>query len=142
MQFLKQSTAAVVMLKVFLSSDHITAATGKTLTVTLSKNGGAFAAAGGSVAEVASGWYAFSPNTTDSNTLGPLVVRATAASCDDAEDKCQVVADLPGASVASVSGAVGSVTAGVTVSGVVSANVTKINGTSVTGNGSGTPWGP
>ena len=37
---------------------------------------------------------------------------------------------------ASVTGAVGSVTA------VVSANVTKINGTTITGDGSATPWGP
>jgi hypothetical protein len=113
MQLLKQSTAANVPLKVYLSSDHVSAAAGKTLTVTLSKDGAAFGALGGSVTEVSSGWYKVALNTTDANTPGTLVVRATAAACDDAEVVCQVVADLPGATVSSVTGAVGSVTGNV-----------------------------
>ena len=72
-------------LKMFLASDHITAATGKTLTVTASKNGGSFNALSGTVSEVSSGWYKVALDTTDTNTLGTLIVRATAASCDDSE---------------------------------------------------------
>ena len=85
MLILKQSTARNIMLKVFLASDHVSAATGKTLTVTASKNGGAFAAIGGSVSEVSSGWYQVALTTTDTNTLGTLIIRATAAACDDSE---------------------------------------------------------
>jgi hypothetical protein len=85
MLILKQSTARNIMLKVFLASDHVTAATGKTLTVTASKDGGAFAAIGGTVTEVSSGWYKVALTTTDTNTLGTLIIRATAAACDDAE---------------------------------------------------------
>lgn len=96
MQLLKQSAAANVPLKVYLASDHLSPATGKTLTVTLSKDGGAFAAAAGAVTEIASGWYKLALTTADAGTPGALVVRATAAGCDDAEVVCQVVPDLPG----------------------------------------------
>lgn len=82
---LKQSTVRNIMIKVFLASDHITAATGKTLTVTASKDGGAFAAIGGTVTEVSSGWYKIALTTTDTNTLGTFIIRATATGCDDAE---------------------------------------------------------
>lgn len=85
MLILKQSTARNIMLKVFLASDHITAATGKTLTVTASKDGGAFAAIGGTVTEISSGWYKVALTTTDVNTLGTLIIRATASACDDSE---------------------------------------------------------
>lgn len=79
----------------YLSSDHISAATGKTLTVTLSKDGGAFAAAGATVTEISSGWYKIALTTTDTNTLGTLVIRATAASSDDGEFVQEVVAFDP-----------------------------------------------
>lgn len=92
---LKVSTARNLMLKMYLSSDHVSAATGKTLTVTLSKDGGAFAAAGATVTEISSGWYKLALTTTDTNTNGTLVIRATAASCDDSEVVYQVVAFDP-----------------------------------------------
>jgi hypothetical protein len=88
----KQSTAKNVMLKAYDSADHVAPATGKTLTVTLSKDGGAFAAAGGSVTEISAGWYKVALNTTDTNTLGDLVIRATASGTDDIERIAQVVA--------------------------------------------------
>lgn len=83
-----QSTARVVMLKLFLSSDHVTAATGKTVAITISKAGAAFGnpnAGATNATEVASGWYKVTLDTTDTNTVGDLVVRGTAASCDDTE---------------------------------------------------------
>ena len=87
------------MLKVFQSADHISPATGATLTVTLSKNGAAFAAAGASVTERTSGWYQIALTTTDADTLGDLVVRATGSGCDDAERILQVEVDgLPSVS--------------------------------------------
>jgi hypothetical protein len=51
--------------------------TGLTLTLTLSKDGGAFAAASGSVSEISSGWYKIALDTTDTGTLGDLAYHAT-----------------------------------------------------------------
>jgi hypothetical protein len=83
-----QSTALRVALKAYLSSDHVTEATGKTLAVVISKNGGAFgnpSAGATNATEIANGWYYVDLSTTDTNTLGPLIVRATAASVDSVE---------------------------------------------------------
>lgn len=83
-----QSTARRVMLKLYLTSDHVTPATGKTVAVTISKNGGAFGnpSAGATTAtELSNGWYYVDLSTTDLDTLGDLVVRGTATACDDAE---------------------------------------------------------
>ena len=93
MRRLQQSTSRVVMLKVFLTSDHITAATGKTVAITISKNGAAFAnpnAGATNATEVSSGWYKVTLDTTDTNTVGDLVVRGTAAACDDSEQVLNV----------------------------------------------------
>lgn len=67
--------------------------TGLTLTVTLSKAGGSFAAAGGSVSEVASGWYKIALTTTDTNTLGDLAYHATDGGTN-IEDFCDQVSIL------------------------------------------------
>lgn len=89
MSLLYKSTASqIVMLKVFLSSDHVSAATGKTVAITISKNGGAFGnpnAGATNATEVSSGWYKVTLDATDTATEGDLVVRGTAASCDDSE---------------------------------------------------------
>jgi len=63
--------------------------------VTLSKNGGAFAAAAGTVSEIGSGWYALAGNTTDSNTLGPLLLHAVGTGADPADVKFHVTAIDP-----------------------------------------------
>lgn len=83
-----QSVAFRVPLKAYLSSDHISPATGKTLAVVISKNGGAFAnpsAGATNATEISNGWYYVDLSTTDTATLGPLLVRATAAAVDDVE---------------------------------------------------------
>ena len=59
-------------------TDNETAETGLTVTVNISKNGGAFAAATNSVSEIANGFYYVDLTTTETNTAGPLIVRATA----------------------------------------------------------------
>lgn len=83
MRVRQQSTATyAIPLYMVLSSDHVSAATGKTVSVTLSKNGGAFAAASGAVTELSSGVYSLAGNATDSNTLGSLTILATATGCD------------------------------------------------------------
>jgi hypothetical protein len=88
-----QSTSRVVMLKLFASADHVTPATGKTVAITISKNGGAFAnpsAGATNATEVSSGWYSVTLSTTDTNTIGDLIVRGTAATCDDTERMLEV----------------------------------------------------
>lgn len=86
------------MLKLFLTGTT-TAATGKTVAITISKNGGAFAnpnAGATNATEVANGWYKVTLDATDTNTLGDLVVRGTATSCDDTERFFGVVSATTG----------------------------------------------
>lgn len=95
-QLLKQNqTAEYITFLLVLSSDHITGATGKSPTVTLSKNGGSYGAASGAVTELGNGIYRLAGNATDANTLGPLDIHITATDCDPADIKCQVVAFDP-----------------------------------------------
>ena len=80
---IKQSTATQhIVFFMVDSTDHITGKTGLTPTVTLSKNAAAFGAAAGAVTEISSGWYKLAANATDSGTLGPLLLRATATGAD------------------------------------------------------------
>ena len=82
-QQIKQGSTAYE-LSFFLtdSSDHITGATGKTPTVVIKKRGGSFASPSGSVTEDANGWYKVAGNATDSNTLGQILLHATASGAD------------------------------------------------------------
>ena len=90
-----QSTYPITFGPIILSSDHISSATGKTLTVVISKNGGAFASPSGAVTEIGDGIYQIAGNSTDSNTLGPFQVYATATGCDPYNDSGPVVAFNP-----------------------------------------------
>jgi len=73
------------------STDHVTGKTGLTPTVTISKNGAAFGAAAGAVAEIANGWYSLAGNATDRGTLGDLALNAAAAGADDADARYVIV---------------------------------------------------
>lgn len=65
-----------------LSSDHVTAATGKTVAVQISKDGGAFATCTNSPAtEVASGWYKITLTSSEMDA-GNIALRMTATLCD------------------------------------------------------------
>lgn len=76
--FIKQSTAVRnLVFRMLSTTDGFNVVTGLTVTVTLSKNGGAFAAAAGAVSEIANGYYMVAANATDSNTLGTLALYAT-----------------------------------------------------------------
>lgn len=90
MQITSGATPRIPILLVS-STDHKTAVTGATVTVQISKNGGAFATASGSVTEVANGWYYVALTATETNTAGFLAVRATATSADEWRDYHQVV---------------------------------------------------
>lgn len=97
---IKQSTTAQPLVFFMTdSTDHVTGKTGLTVTVTLRKVGGSFASPSGAVSEIANGWYQVAGNATDSNTLGPLLLHATATGADPADTYYSVVAYDPQDSV-------------------------------------------
>lgn len=64
-----------------LSADHITPATGKTVTVQVSKDGGAFATSTNSASEISNGWYKVVLTATEMNA-SLIAVKATETDCD------------------------------------------------------------
>lgn len=142
------TTTSPLLFLMVQSADHITALTGASPTVTISKNGGAFGSPSGAVSELANGWYKVAGNATDNATVGPLLLHATAASGDPTDMVYEVVAqDLSTATVAlvttvsgNVNGSVGSVTGAV---GSVTGAVGSVTGAvgSVTGNVGGNVTG-
>lgn len=151
----KQSTTTYALVFLMVdSTDHVTGKTGLTPTVTLSKNGGAFASPSGAVSEIANGWYKVAGNATDNATLGPLILHATGTAADPTDVVYTVVLDLPGvaqtgdsyarigapagasvsADVAAVKSDTGSIKTKTdsltfTVAGVVDANALRLGGT-------------
>lgn len=94
-----QSTAKLVVFKAYLASDHVSEATGKTIAITISKNGGAFgnpAAGALNATEISSGWYKASLGTGDTDTLGPLAIRGAVATIDDVGVLIEVVSATSG----------------------------------------------
>jgi len=79
---LKQSTARNLMVFLTDSSDHVTGKTGATLTITLSKNGAAFASITPTVTERGDGWYSLALTSGNTDTLGDFVLHVTAAGAD------------------------------------------------------------
>jgi len=143
MALLKQSTVYVRTFFMVQSADHITAITGAAPSITLSKNGGAFGAAGGSVAEISGGWYKVSLTTTDTNTLGDLsyVISGTAA---DPVAFCDQVIAIDLATTPGTAGGlfIAGTNAPVTITGsgnalTLSSTGANGNGISTTGNGTG-----
>jgi hypothetical protein len=84
-EILQSSAQSVLLFYMTDSVDHLSAKTGLTCTVTISKNGGAFATPSGAVSEVGNGWYKVAGNGSDTNTLGPIALRATAAGADNCD---------------------------------------------------------
>jgi hypothetical protein len=82
------------------ASDHITGATGATVTVTLSKGaGGSFAGnsgGSGAITEIANGVYQVALTGTDTNTLGDLWIHCTGTSptCDPTDFCDQVQTNI------------------------------------------------
>ena len=96
---LKQSTARNLMVFLTDSTDHVTGLTGATLTISLSKDGAAFASITPTVTERGDGWYSLAMTTSHTDTLGDLVLHITAASADPIDLREQVFALLPGDAV-------------------------------------------
>lgn len=85
MNILPLATAYTRTFNMYLTSDHLTPATGKTVTVNVSKAGGAFGAAAGTVSEIANGLYKVVLTTVDTGTQGDLSFYCTATACDAAQ---------------------------------------------------------
>lgn len=88
-----QNSTGRVLFKAHLTGTD-TPATGKTIAVTLSKNGAAFGnpnAGASNATEIGSGWYYFAPAAEDRDTLGPVVWRGTEGTIDPAETEELVV---------------------------------------------------
>lgn len=94
MQITNATTPTLVFLLVS-STDDKTAVTGVTPTVQLSKNGGAFVGATNSPSEIANGWYKVALTTTETNTDGALIIRATGTGADEWRDVHQVLTTNP-----------------------------------------------
>lgn len=94
-EFQVNSTTYVMQIFMADSTDGKTGLTGLTVTVELSKNGGAFAAAAGAVTEIGYGWYALAGNATDRDTLGKLALHATATGADASDAEYDIVSYDP-----------------------------------------------
>lgn len=97
----KQSTAKNVMVLLVDSTDHITGKAGLTLTITASKDGGAFASIAPTVTERGSGWYALALTTAHTDTLGDLALHITGTAADPADMVLLVEAGSTDADVSS-----------------------------------------
>lgn len=110
MKLAKLSTNRNIMVFMTDSTDHVTGKASLTLTITASKDGAAFGSISPTVTDRGSGWYNLALTTSHTDTLGDLALHVTGTGADPADLSIQVVTDLPGASVSSVTGSVGSVT--------------------------------
>lgn len=91
MRILKQSTAASVMAFMADSTDHITGKAGLTLTITASKNGGAFGSISPTVNDRGSGWYEIQLTTGHTDTLGDLAIHITSTGADPTDFAVYIV---------------------------------------------------
>lgn len=137
----RASTQSPLVFLLVQQSDHITGKTGAAPTVTISKNGGAFISPSGAVTEIANGWYAVAANATDTSTLGPLALHATASGADPCDIiVAQIVAydptDLANLGLSKLS------SISFTLGNQVDVNVRSVNSIGVIGDGSDIPWGP
>jgi hypothetical protein len=105
---LKQSTARNLMVFLVSSADYVSPVTGATLTITLSKAGGAFATITPTVTERGNGWYSLALTTAHTDTLGDFVLRITATGADSINLREEVFALLPGEAVTVATGGIAS----------------------------------
>lgn len=77
------------------STDLKTPEPGVSVSVNIRKPGGNFFASSGSINEIGSGWYEFTPTLTDVNTEGFVILEATGAGCNPYRTLIQVVGNNP-----------------------------------------------
>lgn len=100
---ISQSTAVRIPLYAVQSADHITPATGITIAVTISRNGAAFgnpSAGATNATSIGSGWYYADLSTTDTATLGPVIVLGTGTGIDNVTMALLVIPALTVAGIA------------------------------------------
>ncbi len=92
---IKQATGTFLYVYLVDATDGYTPETGiVSPTVSISKNGGAFApASDGGWAELADGWYKLALDALDTDTLGSLAINVLAAGCRTFGDITEVVTD-------------------------------------------------
>jgi hypothetical protein len=95
MRNIYQSTSVNCMVFMTSSTDHVSGVAGATLTITLSKNGGAFASISPTVTDRGSGWYNVALSGGNTDTFGDLALHITASGCDPTDTLYQVVAFDP-----------------------------------------------
>lgn len=97
MRFTKTSSSRNLMVFLVDSTDHVSGKTGATLSITVSKDGAAFATPNPAivVTERGNGWYNLALTSAETNTIGDLAVRATASGADPVDCLLQVVAFDP-----------------------------------------------
>jgi hypothetical protein len=98
---IKQSTATIALVFELRNSSDAPV-TLASPTVTLSKNGGTFAAPAGLVSEIGNGFYKVAPNATDTNTIGILALYATAAGAKPASMAYPIVQNIEADSIAAI----------------------------------------
>lgn len=101
------SESGAVAFKMVDSANRPAGKTGLVPTVTLSKNGGAFAEAAGAVTEIGNGWYALAADADDRDTLGELLLHAEASGADPADEKLLVVVVDPAYALQLVQASIG-----------------------------------
>lgn len=99
---LKLSTARNRMVFMTDETDHITGLAGLTLTITSSKNGGAFGSISPTVTDRGSGWYSLALTTSHTDTLGDLALHITSTGADPLDALDEVLTDLPGAEYSTI----------------------------------------
>lgn len=98
MQLIKASSTVRPLLFLLVSAaDHVTPKTGALpgITVTISKNGGVFAAPSGALSEIGNGWYKVAANAANYDTLGALVIHAESSGADPVDVQYQIVSFDP-----------------------------------------------
>lgn len=158
----KQSTAKNVMVLMVGAADHITGLAGLTLTITASKDGGAFASISPTITERGSGWYAVALTTAHTDTLGDLALHITGTAADPADMVLLVeggTTDVDVSSRLATAGYTAPDNAGIAAipdaatnaaavlaaatATPLAANIKKVNDLTVDGTGTdGDPWGP
>jgi hypothetical protein len=158
----KQSTTKNVMVLMVAASDHITGLAGLTLTITLSKDGAAFAGIAPSVTDRGDGWYNVALTAAHTDTIGDLALHITGVAADPADmvilveggntdvDVSSRMATYvqPTGFLAANFGDVADIKAKTdsltfTVAGQVDSNVQYVNDVQVKGTGAtGNEWGP
>lgn len=93
---LKGATVYKCQFTVVDSTDHFTGKTGRTITFTINKDGGSFAAKheGTAISEISTGTYVALLDATDTNTDGLIGYKATATATDPADGFCGQVVEF------------------------------------------------